>query len=81
MYLSLYTYCLQNAMLIDEDFANGIMGPRRINAASLLDAGIIQENLPAPSHRVQAWDFTTGNTPDIADSEIIHLYTPYTCDS
>ncbi|KAI5632233.1 hypothetical protein NE865_15040 [Phthorimaea operculella] len=43
---------------------------RRISAgmAGLLDAGIISDTLPAPSHRVQAWDFTTGDTPDIADS-------------
>lgn len=44
-------------------------GPRRMGGmAGLLDAGIISEALPAPSHRVQAWDFTTGDTPDIADS-------------
>ncbi|KAJ2953718.1 hypothetical protein O0L34_g1341 [Tuta absoluta] len=46
---------------------------RRISAgmagmAGLLDAGIISDTLPAPSHRVQAWDFTTGDTPDIANS-------------
>lgn len=42
---------------------------RRMNGiAGLLDAGIISEAQPAPSHRVQAWDFTTGDTPDIADS-------------
>ncbi|XP_059060660.1 uncharacterized protein LOC131853679 [Achroia grisella] len=40
---------------------------RMSGIAGLLDAGIISE--PAPSHRVQAWDFTTGTTPDIADSE------------
>ncbi|CAG4998607.1 unnamed protein product [Parnassius apollo] len=45
------------------------MGARRMGGmAGLLDAGIISETLPAPSHRVQAWDFTTGATPDIADS-------------
>ncbi|CAH0725953.1 unnamed protein product, partial [Brenthis ino] len=47
----------------------GGFGMRRMSGmAGLLDAGIISEGLPAPSHRVQAWDFTTGNTPDIADS-------------
>lgn len=45
-------------------------GPRRMSGmAGLLDAGIIPEALPAPSHRVQAWDFTTGKTPEISDSE------------
>ncbi|XP_047544527.1 activating molecule in BECN1-regulated autophagy protein 1B-like [Vanessa atalanta] len=47
----------------------GLGGVRRMTGmAGLLDAGIISEALPASSHRVQAWDFTTGNTPDIADS-------------
>ncbi|XP_069354190.1 serine-rich adhesin for platelets-like isoform X2 [Maniola hyperantus] len=47
----------------------GLGGMRRMGGmAGLLDASIISEALPAPSHRVQAWDFTTGNTPDIADS-------------
>ncbi|CAH2988832.1 unnamed protein product [Chilo suppressalis] len=47
----------------------GAGGPRRMSGmAGLLDAGIISEALPAPSHRVQAWDFTTGDVPDIADS-------------
>lgn len=68
-------------MLVDDDGHDGVVGgmggggggARRISAgmAGLLDAGIISEGLPAPSHRVQAWDFTTGTTPDIADSEII----------
>ncbi|CAH2066988.1 unnamed protein product, partial [Iphiclides podalirius] len=45
------------------------IGARRMGGmAGLLDAGIISEALPAPSHRVQAWDFTSGATPDIADS-------------
>ncbi|XP_039764807.1 uncharacterized protein LOC120637187 [Pararge aegeria] len=49
--------------------AGGLGGMRRMGGmAGLLDASIISEALPAPSHRVQAWDFTTGNTPDIADS-------------
>ncbi|XP_045510840.1 activating molecule in BECN1-regulated autophagy protein 1-like [Colias croceus] len=50
---------------------NGIagIGARRMSGmAGLLDAGIISETFPAPSHRVQAWDFTKGDTPDIADS-------------
>ncbi|CAH2104494.1 unnamed protein product [Euphydryas editha] len=48
---------------------SGLGGMRRMTGmAGLLDAGIISEALPASSHRVQAWDFTTGNTPDIADS-------------
>lgn len=74
-------------MLVDDDGHDGIGigvggiggggGARRISAgmAGLLDAGIISETLPAPSHRVQAWDFTTGNTPDIADSERILIQT------
>lgn len=60
-------------MVVDEDGngGEGGGGARRISAgmAGLLDAGIISETLPAPSNRVQAWDFTTGNTPDIADSK------------
>ncbi|XP_068621064.1 serine-rich adhesin for platelets-like isoform X2 [Battus philenor] len=45
------------------------LGARRMSGmAGLLDAGIISEAMPAPSHRVQAWDFTAGVTPDIADS-------------
>lgn len=68
-------------MLVDEDGPEGggggggagggaaPGGARRMGGmAGLLDAGIISEALPAPSHRVQAWDFTTGDTPDIADS-------------
>lgn len=53
----------------------GMMGARRMSGmAGLLDAGIISEALPAPSHRVQAWDFTTGDTPDIADStQFLHI--------
>ncbi|KAM3964660.1 uncharacterized protein ACR2FA_001049 [Aphomia sociella] len=48
---------------------SGMGAARRMSGiAGLLDAGIISEAQPAPSHRVQAWDFTTGNTPDIADS-------------
>lgn len=44
-------------------------GARRFaGMAGYLDAGIISETLPAPSHRVQAWDFTTWDAPDIADS-------------
>ncbi|KAJ0181944.1 hypothetical protein K1T71_002666 [Dendrolimus kikuchii] len=44
-------------------------GVRRLGGmAGLLDTGIISETLPAPSHRVQAWDFTTWATPDIADN-------------
>lgn len=43
-------------------------GIRMSGMAGLLDAGIISEALPAPSHRVQAWDFTTGKTPEISDS-------------
>ena len=51
----------------------GGFGMRRMSGmAGLLDAGIISEALPAPSHRVQAWDFTTGNTPDIADSRFFY---------
>ncbi|CAK1550022.1 unnamed protein product [Leptosia nina] len=72
----------QNAMVIDDD-GNGegggpgpgggegiaVIGARRMGGmAGLLDAGIISETYPAPSHRVQAWDFTKGATPDIADS-------------
>lgn len=50
--------------------AAGVHGNRRLGGmAGLLDAGIISEALPAPSHRVQAWDFTSGAAPDIADSE------------
>lgn len=48
-------------------------GARRLagmaGMAGLFDAGIISEALPAPSHRVQAWDFTTGHTPEISDSK------------
>ncbi|XP_050670452.1 activating molecule in BECN1-regulated autophagy protein 1-like [Leptidea sinapis] len=44
-------------------------GPRRMGGmAGLLDAGIISENYTVSSHRVQAWDFTKGETPDIADT-------------
>lgn len=51
---------------------SGLGGMRRMTGmAGLLDAGIISEALPASSHRVQAWDFTTGNTPDIADSKFL----------
>lgn len=56
-------------MVVEEDGAAGEGGGRRVaGMAGLLDAGIISEALPAPSHRVQAWDFTTGDTPDISDS-------------
>lgn len=49
--------------------AGGVLGNRRLGGmAGLLDAGIISEALPAPSHRVQAWDFTSGAAPDIGDS-------------
>uniref|UniRef100_A0A2A4JJK4 Uncharacterized protein n=1 Tax=Heliothis virescens TaxID=7102 RepID=A0A2A4JJK4_HELVI len=58
----------QNAMVVEEDGAAGEGGRRVAGMAGLLDAGIISEALPAPSHRVQAWDFTTGDTPDISDS-------------
>ncbi|KAJ8729342.1 hypothetical protein PYW08_000923 [Mythimna loreyi] len=59
----------QNAMVVDDEGAAGEGGARRMaGMAGLLDAGIISEALPAPSHRVQAWDFTTGNTPEISDS-------------
>lgn len=72
-------------MLVDDDGHDGMGGgggggvgggARRINAgmAGLLDAGIISETLPAPSHRVQAWDFTTGTTPDIADGNISRIF-------
>ncbi|XP_023943943.1 uncharacterized protein LOC112050050 [Bicyclus anynana] len=44
------------------------MGMGMGGISGLLDASILSDALPAPSHRVQAWDFTTGNTPDIADS-------------
>ncbi|CAB3230900.1 unnamed protein product [Arctia plantaginis] len=72
----------QNAMVVDDEGGSGeggggggngggggATGPRRMSGmAGLLDAGIISEALPAPSHRVQAWDFTTGKTPEISDS-------------
>ncbi|XP_053600110.1 uncharacterized protein LOC128669361 [Plodia interpunctella] len=49
--------------------AGGTAAARRMSGiASLLDAGFITEPQSSPSHRVQAWDFTTGDTPDIADS-------------
>ncbi|XP_047987246.1 activating molecule in BECN1-regulated autophagy protein 1A-like [Leguminivora glycinivorella] len=58
----------QNAMAVDEEQGGG-GGARRISGmAGLLDSGILSDALPAPAHRVQAWDFTTGDTPDIADS-------------
>ncbi|XP_063529846.1 activating molecule in BECN1-regulated autophagy protein 1-like [Cydia strobilella] len=63
----------QNAMAVDEEHAGGVGGggggARRLSGmAGLLDSGILNDALPAPAHRVQAWDFTTGDTPDIADS-------------
>ncbi|XP_049869573.1 uncharacterized protein LOC126369250 isoform X2 [Pectinophora gossypiella] len=65
----------QNAMVVDDEANGGGAGgaggaARRLTAgmAGLLDAGIISDTLPAPSHRVQAWDFHCGDTPDIADS-------------
>lgn len=60
---------VQNAMVVDDEVGAGEAGARRLaGMAGLLDAGIISEALPAPSHRVQAWDFTTGATPEISDS-------------
>ncbi|XP_061385715.1 activating molecule in BECN1-regulated autophagy protein 1-like [Danaus plexippus] len=63
----------QNAMVVDEergeDGPGGLGAARRMGGmAGLLDAGIISEALPASSHRVQAWDFTTGDTPDISNT-------------
>lgn len=62
-------------MVVEEDGegGGGGLGRRMGGMAGLLDAGIISEALPAPSNRVQAWDFTTGQTPDIADSESLTL--------
>ncbi|XP_022834573.1 uncharacterized protein LOC111362232 isoform X1 [Spodoptera litura] len=72
----------QNAMVVEDEGGHGEggggggggggPGARRLagmaGMAGLFDAGIISEALPAPSHRVQAWDFTTGHTPEISDS-------------
>ncbi|CAG9099199.1 unnamed protein product [Plutella xylostella] len=50
----------QNALVVEEGGGGGLGG--------FLDAGLVSEAVPAPTYRVQAWDFTTGDTPDIADS-------------
>lgn len=62
----------QNAMVVEEEGGGpgGMGGARRLGGmAGLLDAGIISETMPASSHRVQAWDFTTGNVPELADGK------------
>lgn len=65
-------------MVVDDEGGAGEGGARRFSGmAGLLDAGIISEALPAPSHRVQAWDFTTGNTPEISDSMTLYFLLHY----
>ncbi|XP_045520339.1 uncharacterized protein LOC123711685 isoform X2 [Pieris brassicae] len=69
----------QNAVVVEDDDenngeGNGFagFGVRRVGMggmAGLLDASVISDNFPSPSHRIQAWDFTSGDAPDIADGD------------